>query len=121
MRRAVLAPAALLPAGLIAAAALIQLLTAWQAPLQYDRTAVASGQLWRLLTCHLVHCGWAHLIADLVGFATLWWLACRRPRPVPWLVLISALAIGTALCLLASLIVLPAFMALIKRRKSTRS
>ena len=100
-RRGIIRPAVILPGSIVLIAVVIQLSGILQSALQFDRQAVAAGQLWRLLTCHLVHCGWSHLLADMFGFATLWWLACRRPRPVPWLALASAVLIGLSLCLLA--------------------
>lgn len=100
-RRGIVRPAVILPGSLVLIAVVIQLSGSLRSVLQFDRQAVAAGQLWRLLTCHLVHCGWSHLLADMFGFATLWWLACRRPRPVPWLALASAVLIGLAICLLA--------------------
>jgi len=101
-RRGAVGFAAALPVVLtVAAAAAIQLHAGLQAALQFDRQAVAAGQFWRLLTCHLVHCGGSHLAADMVGFVTLWWLACRRPRPVSWMALAAAAVIGLALCFLA--------------------
>jgi rhomboid family GlyGly-CTERM serine protease len=43
--------------------------------LEFDRTAIRSGEIWRLLTGHLVHFDRSHLLWDLAGFALL----------VPWL------------------------------------
>jgi len=39
--------------------------------LRYDREAILHGQLWRLLTGHLVHLGWAHLILNVGGLLLL--------------------------------------------------
>jgi len=33
----------------------------------YDRTALISGQIWRLLTSHLVHLNWTHCFLNLIG------------------------------------------------------
>jgi len=41
---------------------------------RYDREALDSGELWRLVTAHLVHLGWGHLwlnLAALVMMAVL--------------------------------------------------
>jgi rhomboid family GlyGly-CTERM serine protease len=50
--------------------------------LQYDRQAIADGQLWRLVTGHLVHFGLEHLFWDAAVFALLavlcWRLGPRR-------------------------------------------
>jgi rhomboid family GlyGly-CTERM serine protease len=39
--------------------------------LQYDRTALASGQLWRMFTCHWTHVSTDHLLWDVGAFALL--------------------------------------------------
>lgn len=33
----------------------------------YDRTAISSGQLWRLFTSHLIHAGANHLVLNMAG------------------------------------------------------
>lgn len=45
--------------------------------LQFDRAALARGQLWRLVTCHLVHFNASHVLWDVAAFALL---ACLLPR-----------------------------------------
>ena len=37
--------------------------------LAYTREGVAAGELWRLLTGHLVHLGWTHMWLNLAGIA----------------------------------------------------
>jgi len=39
--------------------------------LQYDRAAVAAGQLWRIVTCHLTHWSPDHLFWDVVALLLL--------------------------------------------------
>jgi rhomboid family GlyGly-CTERM serine protease len=42
----------------------------WVNPwLRYDRDAIAAGEVWRLLTCHLVHLNVWHMVMNLAGFA----------------------------------------------------
>lgn len=48
--------------------------------LQYDRQAIAGGELWRLVTCHLVHFGAEHLAWDAAVFALLSSLCWRLGR-----------------------------------------
>lgn len=48
--------------------------------LQYDRQALADGQLWRLVTGHLVHFGFEHLVWDAAVFALLAVLCWRLGR-----------------------------------------
>lgn len=45
--------------------------------LQFDRTAVAHGQVWRFFTAHLTHFGEDHLRWDLLAFVVLGALAER--------------------------------------------
>ena len=66
----------------------------------YNRLSIADGQLWRLLSGHLIHLSWSHLGINLAGLLFLWliirdWVtACEF-----WLtVFLSGLVIS--LCLL---------------------
>lgn len=65
--------------GLAATMLLLQVLapvsTAW---LAFDRGGIASGQLWRLVTAHLVHLGWAHTLLNLAGLVMV--LAITQPH-----------------------------------------
>jgi rhomboid family GlyGly-CTERM serine protease len=73
------------------------------AALRYERAAIAAGQWWRLLSCHLVHFDARHLALNLAGLGLLWWLFVADARPRDWLlvVLAAALAVGGGLYLLA--------------------
>jgi rhomboid family GlyGly-CTERM serine protease len=42
--------------------------------LRYERAAVLGGQVWRLVSAHLVHADTAHLAWNLAGAALVWWL-----------------------------------------------
>jgi rhomboid family GlyGly-CTERM serine protease len=66
---------------------------------RYERSAVADGELWRLLTGHLVHLGWGHLLMNLVALAALTLLFRRRLGAADWLTLAacSVLAIDAGL------------------------
>ncbi len=48
--------------------------------LEYDRAAIAAGELWRLLTCHWTHWSGEHLIWDALVFALLVALAWSHGR-----------------------------------------
>jgi rhomboid family GlyGly-CTERM serine protease len=43
----------------------------WQELLEYQRVGLEHGQIWRLLSAHLVHLGWAHAVMNLVALALL--------------------------------------------------
>lgn len=49
--------------------------------LQFDRSAIAAGQIWRLVTCNLVHYSAAHFWLDLLPWAAIGLLF---GRPIGW-------------------------------------
>lgn len=67
--------------------------------LRYEREALGSGELWRLITGHLVHLGWTHTAMNLAALAVLAYLFMRLMRPLEWFtaVFLSALAIDGGL------------------------
>lgn len=79
---------------LLAACALILLLTltgeAGRLALRYERDALASGQLWRLLTGHLVHLDLRHALVNILGLALMWALFARDYAPRQWLAIVLA-------------------------------
>lgn len=42
--------------------------------LEYDRSALAAGQWWRIVTCHLTHCSLDHLVWDVGALVVLGFL-----------------------------------------------
>jgi rhomboid family GlyGly-CTERM serine protease len=79
---------------LLAACLLLLLITATGDPgralLRYDRVALASGELWRLLSAHLVHLDLHHAALNCLGLALMWALFARDYRPRQWLVIALA-------------------------------
>jgi rhomboid family GlyGly-CTERM serine protease len=67
--------------------------------LRYDRTALAAGQEWRLLTAHLVHLDLEHAALNSLGLVLMWALFARDYRPGQWalIVLTSIAAIDAGL------------------------
>jgi rhomboid family GlyGly-CTERM serine protease len=63
---------------------------------RYEREAVAAGQWWRFVTCHLVHLDAMHALLNAVGLALLWSLFARSYAAWQWLAAIvaSMIAIG---------------------------
>jgi len=61
--------------------------------LQYDRPAIGSGEVWRLLSGHFVHLGWPHLALNLAGLMLVWVLVGSRLSVVAW---IGVVAIAVA-------------------------
>jgi rhomboid family GlyGly-CTERM serine protease len=69
---------------------------------RYDRTGLENGELWRLITGHLVHLGFGHLWPNLLALAVIGALFEDVLKPREWLVaaLACALAIDAGLYLL---------------------
>jgi rhomboid family GlyGly-CTERM serine protease len=66
---------------------------------RYDRIGLENGELWRLLTAHLVHLGLGHLWPNLLALLVIGSLFEDVLRPIEWLVaaLVCALAIDVGL------------------------
>jgi rhomboid family GlyGly-CTERM serine protease len=63
---------------LSAAAVLIWISPSATSALQYDRSALAAGELWRIVSCHLTHFSLEHLFWDVLMFAVIGTLCERR-------------------------------------------
>lgn len=53
--------------------------------LRFERTGIAAGQAWRLLTGHLVHLGFSHTLLNLAGLVLVWFLVGRAFNWKQWL------------------------------------
>lgn len=63
------------------------------AALQYDRTAIAGGEWWRLVTAHVVHLGLLHATLNAAGLALIWALFARDYSVGRWaLILLASIA-----------------------------
>jgi rhomboid family GlyGly-CTERM serine protease len=58
--------------------------------LRYERTAIAQGEWWRLVSGHWVHLGPRHLLPDAAGLVLLWVLYARELRPGSWLLVLAS-------------------------------
>jgi len=91
--------------GLLALCALLLLPVlggdAWRDSLRYERAALASGQLWRLFTGHLVHLDLAHAVLNTLGLILMWALFARDYGVRQWVAIVlgSILAIDSGLWL----------------------
>lgn len=85
-----------LPALLLGVAALLLALggNTIRLALRFQHDDIAHGQLWRLLTCHLVHLGWLHLTLDLAGLVIIWLLVGVAYSVRTWWLLILVIALG---------------------------
>jgi len=91
-----------LPIGLCLISVICQLFDpATTTALRYERSAIQSGQIWRLLSGNIVHLGWEHLLLNLTGLLLIWLLFGRLLSTRQWLIVtvISCLAVGLGLLL----------------------
>lgn len=67
--------------------------------LAYDREGLRVGQIWRLLTAHVVHLGWSHFVLNVAGLGIVVWLVGHVFNGLGWLVilLLSIAAIDAGL------------------------
>src|SRR5450432_3447740 len=79
--------------------------------LRYDRSAIAAGGWWRLLTAHIVHLDVHHLILNELGLVLMWSLFAQDYDAVEWcaIVLAGALAISSGLWWLSPRVGGPAY------------
>ncbi|MES9941267.1 MAG: rhombosortase [Candidatus Thiodiazotropha sp. 6PLUC2] len=64
--------------------------------LQYHRGEIDNGEWWRLLTAHLVHLGWGHLLMNLIGMWFIWYLFLTNSRICWCSYIFIPLIIGTS-------------------------
>jgi rhomboid family GlyGly-CTERM serine protease len=62
--------------------------------LRYDRTAILSGQLWRIITGHLLHLSWSHLAMNVAGLALIWAIFGKQISILRWLTVLLVSAVG---------------------------
>ena len=85
-----------LPVMAVVASIVIQCWPAAQTALQYDRSAIAAGQHWRLISGHMVHWGWRHLEGDISALILLCWAIGPRGG---WKTILAALGGAVAISL----------------------
>lgn len=61
--------------------------------LGYDRTLIAAGDWWRLLTGHLMHLNAMHMLMNVVALALVWLLLRGAATGVEWLLLFAVIAL----------------------------
>ena len=64
---------------------------------RYDSDWLQTGQVWRLLTAHWVHVGWAHLLLNTVGLGICVSLANPRWSVRRWLTLSVGMGLGISI------------------------
>lgn len=82
----------------IALSVLASRMDALAALLVYDSDAIHKGEIWRLVTSHLVHFGAMHLIYNALAFGIAGWIIeSKGDRCFKYSCLLSAFSIGVAL------------------------
>lgn len=66
--------------------------------LEYDRAAIAGGELWRVVTGHLTHVSWDHLLWDAAALVVLGAL-CEREQRRAFAVCVGVTAVALSACL----------------------
>lgn len=87
--------------GVVGLSMVVYLFPGIQAFLVYDRAAILGGEVWRMITCHLVHFSAQHFIYDTVAFGAAGWMIERLGyRNFGWLCALAAIGIsgGVLLC-----------------------
>jgi len=89
------AAAALLPWLLPACVALMSLLLMLggdtvRERLRFDRTGIAAGEVWRLVSGHFVHLGVSHTLLNIAGLALVWILVGAEYSRGQWLGIMAA-------------------------------
>jgi rhomboid family GlyGly-CTERM serine protease len=69
---------------------------AWE-NVRYDRQAILAGELWRLVTAHLIHVDFTHLGWNLAGLALVAWLFGREFRTLEWALILASSTIAVDL------------------------
>lgn len=75
-----------------------------QVALEYNRLALAQGEVWRLLSGHLLHSNFYHLLMNLTGLILIMLLHAPLPKRLAfgWQLLLLSLATGVCLWLFAT-------------------
>ena len=93
--------ALLFPIPLAVLIVLVALLPAGSgAALRYEHSLILEGQLWRLLTAHVLHLGWEHLLINLTALAAIWAMFQRFVTARIWWLATLACALGVSVGLL---------------------
>ncbi len=84
-----------LPGLAVLIAVLLALTGDWGRELfRYDRLAISSGELWRLISGHFVHLGWSHFALNTVGLVLISFLVAARFSAIQWLLITLLIIVG---------------------------
>ncbi|WP_045856418.1 rhombosortase [Teredinibacter purpureus] len=68
--------------------------------LEYQRDAILEGEIWRVLSGHLVHLGVTHTLLNLLGFVLIAYIFRALVLPIVWWLSVFTLAVGISILLL---------------------
>jgi rhomboid family GlyGly-CTERM serine protease len=75
---------------LVGSGVVIHLFPSWSSWLIYDRSAIFSGEIWRMFTGHLVHFSTSHLFYDSLALGIAGWIIETQKLPhFGWLCLLT--------------------------------
>lgn len=85
---------------MVGSGVLIALFPGWSSWLIYDRSAILSGEIWRMFTGHWVHFSTSHLVYDLLALGIAGWIIETKKLPYfGWLCLLTPWFISATLLL----------------------
>jgi rhomboid family GlyGly-CTERM serine protease len=85
---------------LVSGGLVIALFPGWSPWLIYDRSAILSGEIWRMFTGHWVHFSISHLVYDLLVLGIAGWIIENQKLPrFGWLCLVAPWFISAVLLL----------------------
>jgi rhomboid family GlyGly-CTERM serine protease len=64
--------------------------------LAYNRTEIAQGQIWRIITGHFLHTNFIHFLLNMAGLLLLWALHGQYYKSKQYLTIICLLCVGTS-------------------------
>ena len=57
--------------------------------LRYDRVAIMTGEVWRLLSAHFVHLGSSHFALNMAGLGLVWYLTGHAMSRSQWIAVLA--------------------------------
>jgi len=57
--------------------------------LRYDRVWIGQGEVWRLVSGHVAHLGWSHLVLNSAGLLLVWFLVGGSQSIRDWMLIIA--------------------------------